>query len=154
MSIHIEQLLNNQGVCCTKKGIEALADATEIYNKDFKRRERQFCMLLQNNDEMSRYIGLQMIAKVDLEYLFDSGYIELVENAIQAQCPYMSETQSFEDLIQEQIFDQQFVQIEVINNQYEFSTVCQQELETDLISSQAADYDDIDPVLRFVSGNF
>lgn len=80
MNVTVSELNTQQKVCCTDKCHKALLDDSQL-----KGRERQFCLLLSRGDEMSQLVSQQLRKKVNLDYLLNEGYVELMSDSEYSQ---------------------------------------------------------------------
>ncbi|WP_230657605.1 hypothetical protein [Psychrobacter sp. I-STPA10] len=109
-------------------------------------------MLLKSDDKMSRYIGLQMLEKVNLEYLLSMGYIQLIGVPIQEPSYDMCQFQNFDDLMQLQEIEQS-QESDITDDQSAAFKSYQEMAEDNMVSALAPVYEGIDPIIKFMSGN-
>ncbi|WP_227429711.1 hypothetical protein, partial [Psychrobacter sp. I-STPA6b] len=150
--IYIDKLFHNQGICCTEKCLKVLS-GVESCDEELTGRERQFCMLLKSEDKMSRHIGLKMIDKVDLDYLLNTGYIELTEQAIQMQYQNERQSKNMNSLMATQALTahSQGSDLELVDIEYTEANILLKEGD-DAVSAPSS-VDDIDPILQLAAGN-
>ena len=139
---------------CTQDCLKAMAESV-----DMTARERQFCLLLNRSDALSRKACEHLYAKVDIAKLIDKGYIIDCGADEEASTPQKVQSANNEVEISED------TQVIAAHNSFNnpdpkaalFGTETSQLASAAAVSSTSSQFGDeieIDPALRFVVGDY
>ena len=139
---------------CTQDCLKAMAESV-----DMTARERQFCLLLNRSDALSRKACEHLYAKVDIAKLIDKGYI--IDCGADEEASTPQKVQSANNEVERS----EDTQVTATRDSSDdsggkdafFGTGTSQLAAAAALSSTSSQFDDeieIDPALRFVVGDY